>query len=158
MRKQMDERSIGLYISETFDGVDTVEASGDWYFSYDPGRDLEPHRRFPFATLVTSDQYDNFSDLNRPGVFRLNIGVSRETFASLFGAARFPDDPAEVAATGYDFTALDTFLPHPVYGRMHWISVLNPSDATFERVMAYLAEAYDRAVERLHRWRPADET
>ena len=151
---QIDERSISQFIAETFDGVDTVEAAGDLYFSYDPDLNLEPNRRFPFATIVTSDQYDSFSDLNRPGVFRLNMGVSRETFAALFGDSRFPDDPAEVAATGYDFTALDTFVPHPVYGRMHWISVLNPSDATFEQVTVLMAEAYDRAVDRLRRWRP----
>src|SRR5438128_8626689 len=116
---QMDERSIIQYIAETFDGVNAVEANGDTFFIYDPERNLPPSYQMPFITLVTSDFNDSFSDLNRPGVFRLNVGVRRETFASLFGDARFPDDPAEVAATGYDFTALDTLLPHPVYGRMH---------------------------------------
>ncbi len=27
---------------------------------------------------------------------------------------------------------VDRLLPHPVYGRMHWVCVLNPSAATFE--------------------------
>jgi len=49
--------------------------------------------------------------------------------------------------SGYDFTALDQLLPYPVYGRMYWVCVLNPSAATFEAVVRpLLAEAYDLAV------------
>ena len=52
---------------------------GDTFFIYDPERNLEGSRRFPFATIVTKDyaEFDNASDLDRPGVFRLNIGVSK---------------------------------------------------------------------------------
>ena len=74
---------------------------------------------------------------DRPGVFRLNIGVGRETYDSLF-------DPA----AEHDFTALDRLMPHPVYGRNHWVCVLNPGEATFESLRPLLTEAYDRAVER----------
>jgi predicted DNA-binding protein (MmcQ/YjbR family) len=35
-----------------------------------------------------------------------------------------------------------------VYGAQHWVSVINPSDATFETVEPLLAEAYERAVNR----------
>jgi len=31
-------------------------------------------------------------------------------------------------------TALDQLMPHPVYGRMFWVCVLNPSDVTFQKV------------------------
>lgn len=34
-------------------------------------------------------------------------------------------------------------MPHPVYGRMHWICVLNPSEATFEKIKPLLAQAYE---------------
>jgi uncharacterized protein DUF6194 len=38
-------------------------------------------------------------------------------------------------------------MPHPVYGRMLWVCVLNPSDETFEtKVRQLLAEAYDLTV------------
>ena len=38
-------------------------------------------------------------------------------------------------------------MPHPVYGRMYWVCVLNPSDETFAtKVQPLLAEAYDMAV------------
>jgi hypothetical protein len=47
---------------------------------------------------------------------------------------------------GYEFTRLDELLPHPVYARMNWICVLNPSYETFEQVKPLLAEAYAVAV------------
>ena len=40
-------------------------------------------------------------------------------------------------------------IPHPVYGRNHWVSVLNPSDATFAELNPLLDEAYRIAVRRL---------
>ncbi|KQX92288.1 DUF6194 family protein [Variovorax sp. Root473] len=89
--------------------------------------------KFPFATIVTKDnEFDSASNLNRPGVFRLNMGVSKETFRGLFG---------EAEPSGIDDTALDRLMPHPVYARMYWVSVINPSAATFETVKPLLAEA-----------------
>jgi len=64
--------------------------------------------------------------------------VSKQTFESLF-----PDEK------GHDYTALDVLIPHPVYGRNHWVSVLNPSDATFAELNPLLDEAYQIAVRRL---------
>src|SRR2546421_6265466 len=128
----MDERAIIQYISETFPGVDVVTpadgiASGDSFFIYDPDRNLDDKHRLPFATIVTKDygEFDNASNLNRPDVFRLNIGVGRETYRSLFGT------PGEVT-TGHDYTALDQLLPHPVYAPQSLVCVLNPSAAMFE--------------------------
>ena len=148
----MDEQSIRDYVSGTFPGVDVQIASrdsgapeiawGDTFFIYDPSRNLPDTRRFPFATIVIKDygEFDNASNLNRPGVFRLNIGVGKETFARLFPV----DDE-------HDFTALDRLMPHPVYARNHFVCVLNPSDSTFEEVKPLLREAYEIAVRRVGR-------
>src|SRR5690348_9087391 len=137
----MDEAAITAYITGTFPGVDRVEAQGATFFFYNPDPTVEPDHRFPFVTLVTGDQFDQFSDLSRPAVYRLNIGVGKQTFRALFGA------PGEVAARSYDFTALDHVLPHPVYGRQYWVCILNPSPATFHTaVEPLLAEAYQLAV------------
>jgi hypothetical protein len=129
----MDEAAITKYITETFGGVEVVVASGGSFFFYDPGKNLPKDHRFPFATLVSGDEYDQFSNLNRPGVFRLNVGVSKQTFQSLFG-------PSE----SHDFAAIDRIMPHPVYGKMYWVCVLNP-DTTFEKVKPLLAEAFEAA-------------
>jgi hypothetical protein len=149
---RMDQDAITQYVATTFAGVDAMVGSeeagspevawGDTFFIYDPHRTLEGAKRFPFATIVTKDygEFDNASNLDRPGVFRLNIGLSKETYTSLF------DDNAE-----HDFTTLDELMPHPVYGGNHWVCVLNPSEATFATLRPLLQEAYDRAVERYSR-------
>jgi uncharacterized protein DUF6194 len=147
----MNESEIGQYITETFEDVDIVVASGDSFFFYNSDRSVPPDHKFPFVTIVTSDINDPFSNLNRPSVFRLNIGIGKQTFHSLFGdPAALPSisaaDSGEVSRS-YDFTTLDQLMPHPVYGRMLWVCVLNPSDETFEtNVRQLLAEAYDLTV------------
>jgi hypothetical protein len=147
----MEQEAISGYIADTFDGVDVVTADGNAFYFYEPGGETPPDHRFPFATLVTNDLYDQFSNLDRAGVFRLNIGVSRQTYEGLFGAKAVRSD-ADPATNDDDFTALDTIMPHPVYGNMFWVCVLNPSAETFETVKPLLAEAYGRAV-RTHQGR-----
>ena len=133
----MDEAALIRYISETFENVEAVSANGDYFFM------LDPEHKFPFATLVSSDFNDTASDLNRPGVFRLNIGVRPETYQSMFGPQpAFPRDGG-VVNTGHDFTALDQIMPHPVYAAMSWVCVLNP-EQTLEQVKQLLAEAYSQ--------------
>src|SRR5436190_22720963 len=119
---RMNEASITQYITDTFEGVDTftVDATGDTFFFYDPDHMI------PFVTLITNDNYDQFSNLNRPSVFRLNIGISKKSYNSLFGSRPSPSTPGRVAdaiGTG-DFTALDQLMPHPVYARMYWVCIL----------------------------------
>jgi hypothetical protein len=153
----MNDAEISRYITETFEGVDVVAAADASFFFYNPDSSVPPDHRFPFVTLVTSDAFDQFSDLNRPGVFRLNISINKQTFRSRFGLGKpsssqeSADEGEEVAGT-YDFTALDQVMPHPVYGRMYWVSVLNPSDETFATdVHPLLAEAYEMAVTKYQR-------
>jgi hypothetical protein len=132
----MNESSVVDYITKTLPGVETTTAFGYTFFFY------RSERKFPFATLISSDQeYDRISNLDRPGVFRLNIGVSKQTFQSLFGTTK-------VDVNNYDFTALDVIMPHPEYAQQHFICVLSPSEATFERVGSLLAEAHAIAVRR----------
>src|SRR5690348_5369571 len=123
----MDETSIREYIARAFADVDVVDAPGGSFFFHGPDH------RFPFATLATGDEYDRASNLSRPDVFRLNVGVSKPTFQSLFGAR--PAHPGEGGAEGgHDFTALNRIMPHPVYGKMYWVCVLNPGEETFKAV------------------------
>jgi hypothetical protein len=118
-------------IRERYPDTDVVEALGATFFS------LDPEKHWPnFATIVTTDEHDEGapSRLSRPGTFRLNLGVGRETFERLVGSMAEPD-----------YAALDRILPHPVYAKQRWISILNPSDATFrDVVLPLLAEAYER--------------
>ena len=77
----IEEAYISQYITDTFAGVETETNFGYIFFFH--GSD----RKLPFATLASSDnEYDRVSNLDRANVFRLNIGVTKETFHSLFGA------------------------------------------------------------------------
>ena len=99
----MDEASIMHYITDTFDGVHPVDAWGDTFFFYNPGRE-QPDEVY-FATLKSKDDdYDRFSDLNRPSVFRLSIGITKATYHSLFGSP-----PSRHSADG----SIDTSLTLP---------------------------------------------
>ncbi len=132
----MDQPTVAEYIMKTFPHVETTQAYGYDMFFY------RSDRKLSFATMIDADyDYDHYSNLNRPGVYRLNIGVSKQTFHSLFGT-----DDVDVSDT--DFTALDVIMPHPEYAQYHFICVLAPSDETFEKVKPLLAEAYDIAARR----------
>jgi Family of unknown function (DUF6194) len=147
------------------EGVDATTATaetgapkiawGDTFFIYDPDRRLTGVQRFPFATLVTKDydEFDNASNLNRPGVFRLNIGVGTGVYESLFG----PLAPHHLAGGGRDFAAADTLLPHPVYSRQHWICIVNPSTETFERtVWPLIVAAHEMTATKYRRGQPLE--
>lgn len=144
----MDERSITQYIVDTFGGIDLVSASGDHFFYYDPDRKLPPERRLPFATIMTSDKYDKASHLDRPSVFRLNIGIRKQTYIELFGKPPARAGENGIFDTGHDFTALRQIMPHPIYAPMSWVCVLNPTEEIFQVVRNLLTEAYDLAVQR----------
>src|SRR6476661_8514629 len=112
-----DPEAITSTILETWPDTDMVTALGAAFFS------LDPEKHFPnFATIVTTDEHDDGepSKLSRPGVFRLNIGVGRATFERVAESMVEPD-----------YAVLDRLLPHPIYARQLWISILNPSDSTF---------------------------
>lgn len=130
----MEPTDITRYLTETFEDVQlhVHEALDQWFYFHGDAR------MFPFATILNKDDpYDTFSNLDRPGVYRLNVGVGKATFTALFGSPLAEDAYADV-----DFTALDTLMPHPVYHKQRWVSVLNPSAATFETLKPLLAEAY----------------
>lgn len=135
-----DPEVITKAILERYPETVVGNAMGATFFSLD-------EKQWPnFATIVTTDEHDEGapSYLARPGVFRLNIGVTKATYQRLVGSAAAPDD-----------AAFDRLLPHPVYARQHWIAILNPSEASMRDVVwPLIEEAHDRLAavsERHHR-------
>ncbi len=51
----------------------------------------------------------------------------------------------EVIKSHFDFTELNLLMPHPVYGWMSWVQILNPSHTNFELLMPKLEVAYSCA-------------
>jgi hypothetical protein len=116
-------------------------AWGDHFFYYAPDGRV-PEREQPYATIVTKNYPDDaLSDLDHPGRWRLNVHVGKSALRELTG-----EDPGPV-----DFSAVDTVLPHPVYGAQGWISIVNPGLATQPLAVRLLREAHDAAVRRASR-------
>lgn len=115
--------------------VETMEAMGYRFFF------VGPDRMMPFATLINRDnEHDSVSNLDRPGVYRLNLGVSRETFRSQV------TDTLEI-----DYTVIDRVIPHPHYAAQNWISILSPSNETWPQLETLVTEAHEIALRRHRR-------
>jgi hypothetical protein len=132
----MTQSEIETFIS-SLDDVESLENMG--YVFFFVGDD----HRLPFATIACNgNEHESVSRLDREGVFRLNIGVSGETFGSLVGASPSED---------VDYSILDEFLPHPHYAKQNFICILNPSERHSEAVERLLEEAHGIAEERFRR-------
>jgi hypothetical protein len=102
----------------------------------------EDHR-LPFVTIGHSDNdFDKVSNLNREGVFRINIGVSKESFESLL---------ADPGTENVDYSVLDVFMPHPHYAKQHFVCILNPAQENVEVTKRLMVEAHSIAASRLQR-------
>ena len=125
-------------------------AWGDTFLYYAPDGQMPQHTQ-PYATIVTKDYPDDErSGLGRPGAFRVNIAAAKATFRELIGC-----DPRETT-DGHDYAASDTIVPHPVYGRLGWVAIVNPGPATQGLVRELLAGAHDAARSRFDRRAGAD--
>ncbi len=99
--------------------------------------------RLPFVSIADTDNdFDHVSNLNRVGVFRVNIGVSKATFQNLVG---------ESSVESVDYAQLNVFLPHPHYARQHFVCILNPSGENDELTRQLILEAYALAEARFQR-------
>ena len=131
-----DHKAMIELIQRHWPEADIVTIEGGAFFS------LDSEKHWPnFATIVWNDDFDQASNLTRPGFFRVNIGLGRETFQRLVGSITEPDH-----------TVTNRLLPHPIYAKQNWISIINPSEATVRgTVLPLISEAYGRLVERRQR-------
>jgi hypothetical protein len=126
----------GVSVQTASEGDGSPESAwGDSFFTI-------PGQQMPFATLVASNYpgFDDVSDLDRDGVFRLNVSVGRERFTELVGHA--PSTPADEHV---DYAAPDTLLPHPQYAKQAWVSIVNPGPSTDELAKELIEHAHRRA-------------
>ena len=113
-------------------------AWGDSFFSYEGAK-------MPFATIVTKDygDFDAFSRLDRPDVFRLNVEVGRERFEALIGYR-----PPRTASRSTTTRQFDRLLPHPVYATQGWVCIVNPGERSDALARDLLVHAHARAAKR----------
>jgi hypothetical protein len=114
-------------------------AWGDVFLYYAP--DGEVPQTQPFATIVTKDYPgDDTSRLDRADTFRVNVHVGSKRFRELVGR-----DPGDWAEDDVDPSTADALFPHPVYGHLGWVAVVNPADRTGAQVIELLTAAHDDA-------------
>ena len=135
------------YCLKNFPGTILLSSWGERCIFYNPEKKLK--RGIYVLTIKERDgENDSVSELNRDGVFRVNIGVRKSTFSKIFGDIPNRPSKGNVVDMKYNFTSLDCILPHPVYAWMGWISSLNPSIKTFEDLKPFIQESYDYAKEK----------
>ncbi len=135
------------YCLNTMPGCVAVDSYGEKAIFYNPYGNMK--RGIYVLTVKERDgANDKSSNLNREGVYRINIGVRKDTFLKMFDVV--PDRPAKggVVDMEYDFSQIDRLLPHPIYAWMSWICVLSPSEQTFEKLKPLIAEGYEHAKEK----------
>lgn len=108
---------IDFFIA-TYDGVIVGQNWDERGLFYNPGN------RFPKGVYLLlfkekDGSNDSASNVNRSGVYRLNLGISRSTFIEMFGLIPKRSPAGQVVQTGHDFQQLDEIMPHPVYA---WIA------------------------------------
>lgn len=138
----MEANEILKWCLTNYDDLVCIESWGEQALFYNPGN--RKKRGVYVVTIKAKDgENDNSSNLDREGVYRLNIGVPKERFQKIF--TTIPKRPAKGGCVDmkYDFTKKDVILPHPVYGWMGWICILNPSVEMFEQIKPFLTEAYE---------------
>ena len=143
----MSPEDIISYCLDNLGGAFLTESWGEKGIFYNP-EGLLKHGVYILTVKEKDGENDRASNLDRDGIFRINIGVRKSTFSDLFGDIPKRPQKGGVVEMDYDFTLLDKLLPHPVYAWMGWICVLNPSEKTFGEIKPFIHEAYELAKEK----------
>ena len=137
-------------IINRYQGLVPINTWGETAYFYNPGLLLK--RGTYFITIKEKDgENDSSSNLNRKGVFRLSCGTTKKDFENLFKLKPHRPYTWGVIDGPYKFDELDTIIPHPVYGWIGWISVLNPFKLTFEKFLKISDNYYEEAVTRFNK-------
>lgn len=149
----MNKLSIQEIIDYTIAAYNGVVVDYNWGekgLFYNPNKIL-PKGAYILTFKEKDGPKDKASNVNREGVYRLNLGISKETFLSMFGEIPKRPPAGGIVSTGHDFQEIDQIMPHPVYGWMSWIGVLNPSKQTFEKLKPLIGEGVELAKLRFKR-------
>lgn len=116
---------------------------GDTFCTYAPDDGTQPDK-MPFATIVTKNVpgWDEASDLDREGAFRMNLNVGRANLPAVDGDV--------------DHAEEDRVLPHPQYAKQGWVSIVDPGRFTEGDLVRLLDIAHEGAAAR-HEARHAHE-
>ena len=148
----LQPKDIVAQLTTRFDGLAPKASWGETSLFYNPNLALT--NGVYFCTVKEHDgANDNASRLDRPGVFRLALGLTVQRYEQRFGPRPTRPPKGSTVVTGHDFARLDVVMPHPVYAWMGWVQVLNPSDETFASMRPIFSESYDHVVRKFEKSR-----
>lgn len=134
-------------IKSRYKDIVVRETWGETSFFYNPENRL-PNGVY-FTTIKEKDgENDSSSNLNRPSVFRVSIGVGKDKYVSLFGEKPARPAKGKVVELDYDFTELNRLFPHPVYAWMGWVCILSPTKESFQNILPLIDIAYGLATKK----------
>lgn len=133
-------------------GTVLVNTYGEKCIFYNPERKLK--RGIYVLTIKDKDgSNDKSSLLDRENIYRLSIGIRKNSFIKLFGFIPQRPSKAGTVNMNYDWTILNSLIPHPVYAWMGWVCILNPDAKSFNNLIPYIVEAYEYAKEKYNKKR-----
>ena len=103
--------SILAYCMEHLEGVVLRESWGERGIYYNPGETL-PRGVYILTIKEKDGENDRASQLDREGVYRVNLGLRKPSFRALFGELPKRPPAGGVVEMPYDFAALDRLIPH----------------------------------------------
>ena len=134
--------AVFTQVANAADGSPEMAWGDTFFFLYD---ERGQPRKMPFATIVTKDYvgFDSDSNLNRGGLYRLNVDVGKRRVEERW---KLNLNEWQSARGQFDFTAMNTIFPHPVYATYGWVSIINPEREFDTEVKSLLDSALERAL------------
>lgn len=143
----MEPDTVLQYCLTDLKGTVQVNSWGEKGIFYNPDNSFK--RGIYVLTVKEKDgDNDKSSHLYRDGIFRVNIGLRKNTFIKLFGELPKRPPKGGIVEMNCDFTETGKLLPHPVYAWMGWVCMLNPSEDKFEELKPLILESYEYAKEK----------
>ncbi len=140
----MTAEQLESWILNKYDGVIVTNAYRERSFFYNPDGSLK--KGIYFTTIKESDgPNDRASNLDRPGLYRISIGIGKSDYEKLFGPK--PKRPAKgkVVNIDFDFTLKGILMPHPVYAWMGWVAFNNPKTEDLGTIEKLLDISYQNS-------------
>lgn len=140
----LNENEIIEYCLAKFPDTVLINSWGERSIFYNPQNKLK--RGIYVLTIKAQDgPNDKASKLDREGVYRVNWGVTAETFLKLYAVVLDRPKAGETVDIDIDFSKQNELIPHPVYAWMKWVSILNPTRDKFFESASLIDEAYELA-------------
>lgn len=123
---------------------------GEKCIFYNPENKLK-HGIYVLTIKEKDGNNDKSSNLNREGIYRVNFGVTKNTFINKFGFIPNRHLKGNTVDMHYNFSTLNMLLPHPVYAWMSWMCILNPDTNSFNHIKQFINESYECAKEKYNK-------